>query len=117
MKHLKTITILFILLLSFSVNAQDKMKEKAIELTKEFNAKLAEEILSVDQETKMNALFVERQNEIKVIKKEVADEETQKLKIKEVYKSYAKKISDEVLNEKQKLALKEYNKSKEKAEK
>lgn len=111
MKHLKTITILFITLLSFSVSAQDKIKEKAIELTKEFNAKLGEEKLSVDQEAKMNALFVERQNEIKAIKKDVADEETQKLKIKEVYKLYAKKISDEILNEKQKTALKEFNKN------
>jgi DNA-binding protein H-NS len=111
MKHLKTITILFIMLLSFSVSAQDKMKEKAIELTKEFNAKLAEEKLSVDQETKMIALFIERQNEIKTIKKDITDEETQKLKIKEVYKSYAKRISDEILTGKQKAALKEYNKN------
>lgn len=112
MKKLKKITILLIFLLCYSVNAQDKMKEKAIELTAEFNTKLGAEKLSTDQETKMIALFEEKQKEIRSIKKEVTDEEEQKEKIKEVHKAYSKKIAVEILNEKQKLALKEYNKNK-----
>lgn len=112
MKKFKIITVLFITLLSFSVNAQDKQKEKAVELTNEFNLKLGNEKLSPDQETKMIKLFIERQTEIKLVKKEITDEEEQKVKIKEIYKNYSKRIADEVLNEKQKVALKEYNKNK-----
>lgn len=112
MKKIKIITVLFITLLSFSVNAQDKLNEKAIEQVKEFNAKLGDEKLSPSQETKLTELYVEKQKAIKAVKKEVTDEEEQKIKVKELHKFYSKKISDEILNEKQKAALKEYNKNK-----
>lgn len=112
MKQIKTVTILLIMFFSFSVNAQDKMKEKAVELTKELNTKLGTEKLSADQESKVVAIYLERQNEIKVAKNEITDEVAQKAKIKEIHKTYAKKIMDEILNEKQKAALKEFNKNK-----
>lgn len=111
MKKIKIFTILFISLLSFSVNAQDKLNEKAIEQVKEFNTKLGNEKLTSSQEIKLTELFVEKQKAIKAVKKEVTEEEEQKLKIKELHKFYSKKISDEILNEKQKVALKEYNKN------
>lgn len=112
MKQIKFIAVVLMMFMSFSISAQEKLKEKAIELTKEFNQKLGVEKLSADQETKMIALFEEKQKEIRTIKKEVTDEEEQKEKIKEVHKAYSKKIAAEILNEKQKLALKEYNKNK-----
>ena len=112
MKQIKFIAVVLMMFMSFSISAQEKLKEKAIELTKEFNLKLGVEKLSADQETKMIALFEEKQIEIRTIKKQVTDEEEQKEKIKEVHKNYSKKIASEILNEKQKLALKEYNKNK-----
>ena len=112
MKQIKIIIILFISLMSFSVNAQDKLNEKAIEQVKEFNTKLGNEKLSSEQEAKLTELYVEKQKAIKAVKKEVTDEAVQKEKIKEVHKSFSKRISNEILNEKQKAALKEYNKNK-----
>lgn len=112
MKPIKYVIILLFLFFNYSVFSQDRIKQKATELTKEFNQKLGVEKLSPDQETKMIALFEEKQKEIRTIKKEVTDEEEQKEKIKEVHKAYSKKIAAEILNEKQKLALKEYNKNK-----
>lgn len=112
MKKIKIITFLLVTLLSFSANAQDKLKEKAIEQVKEFNSKLGEEKLTSTQETKLIDLFIEKQKQIKTIKSEVLDEVAQKEKIKEVHKTFSKKIADEILNEKQKAALKEFNKNK-----
>ncbi len=112
MKKIKFITVLFIALLSFSINAQEKLKEKAVEQVQEFNVKLGNEKLSPEQETKLTELYVEKLKAIKAVKKEVTDEEEQKIKVKELHKFYSKKISDEILNEKQKAALKEYNKNK-----
>ena len=107
MKQIKIIAILFISLLSFSVNAQEKLKEKAIEQVKEFNTKLGDEKLSPDQETKLTALYVEKLKAIKAVKKEIADEEEQKVKVKELYKKYAK-LTQEILTKEQKIALKEF---------
>ena len=107
MKKIKTIAILFILFLSFSANAQDKLKEKATEQAKEFNLKLGKESLTPEQENLLVTLFMEKQKEIRNAKKDVSNEEEQKTKIKEINKKFSKRIVDEVLNEKQKVALKE----------
>lgn len=112
MKKIKFIAVLLMMFISFSISAQEKIKEKAIELTKEFNEKLGVEKLSIEQESQLINLFIEKQKEIKAIKKEFTNEEEQKEKIKEVHKSYSKKIAEQILNDKQKLALKEYNKNK-----
>lgn len=112
MKQIKFIAVLLMMFISFSISAQEKIKEKAIELTKEFNEKLGVEKLSIEQESQLINLFIEKQKEIKAIKKEYTNEEEQKEKIKEVHKSYSKKIAEQILNDKQKLALKEYNKNK-----
>lgn len=112
MKTKQLFQIILLIFFSLTTNAQEKINEKAIELTKEFNLKLGEEKLSTEQESKMIILFIEKQNEVKKVKKEIIDEEQQKLKIKELHKLYSKKISEEILNEKQKAALKEYNKNK-----
>mgnify|MGYP000155886295 CR=1 FL=1 len=111
MKQIKIITILFIALLSFSVNAQDKLNEKAIEQVKELNVKLGDEKLSPDQETKLTELYIEKLKAIKAVKKEVADEEEQKVKVKELYKKYAK-LTQEILTKEQKIALKDFTNNK-----
>ena len=107
MKKIKISAILFILFISFSANAQDKLKEKATEQAKEFNLKLGNESLTSEQETMLVSLFMEKQKEIRTVKKDVTNEDEQKAKIKEIHKMYAKRISDKILNDKQKLALKE----------
>lgn len=107
MKKIKISAILFIIFLSFSANAQDKLKEKATEQAKEFNLKLGNESLTSEQEGLLVSLFIEKQKEIRAVKKEVANEDEQKNKVKEIHKIYAKRISDEILNDKQKMALKE----------
>lgn len=114
MKKIKTVTFLFVLSLTSISHAQDKMKEKATEQVKEFNLKLDNETLTSEQETLLVALFAEKQKEIRAVKKEVSSEEDQKKKIKEIQKKYSKKISDEILTDKQRKVLKESSKNQEK---
>lgn len=115
MKKLKLIVALaFIFVSTSNVLAQEKLKEKAAEQTKELNAKLGSETLTAEQETKVTALYVEKIKEIRNVKNEITDEAAQKEKTKEIHKSYSKRISEEILTEKQRAALKEFNKNKNK---
>ena len=106
----------FLLLITNFLNAQENLEEKANKLVAEMSEKLINAeapILTLDQEKNLTTLYLEKLKEIKAIKKEVSNNEEQKEKIKEVNKSYGKKVYDTILTKEQKTALKAYKKNKE----
>ncbi|MQP25663.1 hypothetical protein GFJ94_11375 [Flavobacterium sp. LMO8] len=115
MKKIKIITVLFVILFSFSVNAQEKLEDKANAQVKEMKEKLSSanaQELTAEQEKGLTAIYLEKLKDIKKVKKEVADDTQQKEKIKELNKLYSKKIFDTVLTKEQKASLKAFNASK-----
>lgn len=113
MKKIKNITILFVLLFSLTIQAQDKLEQKAAEMTKELNVKLGEAKLTSEQEQKATAIYVEKLKEIRDLRKSETDAEKLKEQLKEVHKKYAKRLADEVLTKDQKEAFKQNKNNKE----
>lgn len=114
MKFLKlTLLITFFTLLGTNVNAQEKFEKRADEMVKEMVTKFdANEKLkpTTEQQKLLKEVYLKKLNEIKVIKTEVTEETSQKEKIKEVNKKYAKEIFDTILTKDQKAYLKELKK-------
>lgn len=104
MKTLRILILAVTTMFTTTFYAQNKLEQKAIEQTKEFNQKLGEQKLTVDQEKQVTAIYAEKLKEMRELNKKEATEEEKKA----AHKKYSKQISD-LLTKEQKAALKDYN--------
>ena len=117
MNKLKSLLACAVVVLTFNfLNAQENLQDKANKLVAQMSEKLVNanaEILTLEQEQKLTALYLEKLQEMQKIKKEVADKEEQKEKIKALHKLYGKKIHQTILTQAQKKALLDFKKNNE----
>ena len=109
MKQIKLlVSFLFVVAISFSSAAQDKMtvqaNKKLAKLSKEIVTGNADAKLSKKQEKEILGAMIENSKEIKKVQKTVKDKVEKQAKIKELYKTFAKKLKTKILTKEQNAA-------------